>query len=468
MLNLPRTTLCASSDGKGRIHFLEDPMWRFRELVGTTVQNSVFADDFKLIPYWWDEVPRPQCEDGPLPRSVDVAVIGSGYTGLHAALQVARGGRHTAVFDAEDAGWGCSTRNGGQVSTSIKPSYDRLARRFGAQRAYDILKEGQNSLAWLGTFIKDEKMDCDFAVVGRFHAAHNKAQYEALARRIENQPKGLEVEAHVVPRSEQHTEIGTDIYYGGVVYRQHASINPARYHQELLRRVQEAGAKIFARCPVTAISKDHGNFRLNTPRGVIEARDVIVATNGYTGALTPWLRRRVIPIGSYMIATEPLPPALTARLIPRGRVISDTRRVIFYYRLSPDRRRLLFGGRVSLNETDPRLTGPKLHAEMVRIFPELAQARITHSWCGFVAYTFDEIMHVGQHDGMYYAMGYCGAGVGTASYFGMRIGQQVLGLREGRTALDGLPFQTRPFYYGNPWFLSASVLYYRWRDRLPL
>ncbi|HEX7076783.1 MAG TPA: FAD-binding oxidoreductase [Hyphomicrobiaceae bacterium] len=432
------------------------------------VPNRLFTDNCKLTPYWWDEVPRPQPEEKPLPRSVDVAVIGSGYTGLNAALQVARGGRNTIVLDAEDAGWGCSTRNGGQVSTSIKPSYDRLARRYGAQRAFDILKEGQNSLAWLGKFIKDEKMDCDFAVVGRFHAAHNKAQYESLARRIENQPKGLEVEAHVVPRSEQHTELGTDIYYGGVVYCQHASVNPARYHQELLRRVQQAGAGIFARCPVTAIEKDNGRFRLSTPRGVIEARDVVVATNGYTGALTPWLRRRVIPIGSYMIATEPLPPELVARLMPRGRIVSDTRKVVYYYRASPDRRRILFGGRVSLNETDPRLSGPKLHADMVQIFPELAQTRISHSWCGFIAYTFDELMHVGRHDGVYYAMGYCGAGVGTASYFGMRIGQQVLGLPEGRTALDGLSFETRPFYTGNPWFLSASVLYYRWRDRLPV
>ena len=150
---------------------------------------------------------------------------------------------------------------------------------------------------------------------------------------------------------------------------------------------------------------------------------------------------------------------------PGNRVVSDTKKVVYYYRASPDRKRILFGGRVSLNETDPRVSGPKLHADMVRIFPELAATRISHSWCGFIAYTFDELMHVGQHDGMYYAMGYCGSGVGTASYFGMRVGQQVLGRKEGRTALDGLDFQTRPLYYGNPWFLAPSIAYYRWRDR---
>ena len=165
-----------------------------------------------------------------------------------------------------------------------------------------------------------------------------------------------------------------------------------------------------------------------------------------------------------MIATEPLEPWLMDRLIPKNRIVSDTRKVVYYYRSSPDRRRILFGGRVSLNETDPRVSGPKLHADMVQIFPELASTRISHSWCGFIAYTFDELLHVGRHDGMYYAMGYCGSGVGTASYFGMRIGQQVLGLAEGKTALDGLKFQTRPLYSGNPWFLAPSILYYRWRD----
>jgi len=154
------------------------------------------------------------------------------------------------------------------------------------------------------------------------------------------------------------------------------------------------------------------------------------------------------------------------KLMPKNRIASDTRKVVYYYRPSPDRKRILFGGRVSFNETDPRVSGPKLHADLVQLFPELATTRISHSWSGFVAYTFDELMHVGVHEGMHYAMGYCGAGVGTSSYFGMRIGQQVLGLAEGRTALNGLTMQTRPFYTGNPWFLAPSIRYYRWRDSL--
>jgi len=424
--------------------------------------------DCKPTPLWWDHVPRPVLPDARLPATVDVLVIGAGYTGLHAALQTARGGRSTLVIDAEDAGWGCSTRNGGQVSTSIKPTYDDLARRHGAQRAFDILREGQQSLAWIADFIAKEGIDCDFGQVGRFHAAHNAAQYEALAAKVAHQPKGLEVRAHMVARSEQRSELGSDAYWGGVVYEQHCSMHPARYHQGLLERVLAAGAQVTPRCPASAIDKQGQQFQVRTARGTLLARNVVVATNGYTGKLTPWLQRRVIPIGSYMIATEPLPDGMMDRLIPKNRIVSDTRKVVYYYRSSPDRQRILFGGRVSHRETDPRVSGPKLHADMVKLFPELASVRISHSWCGLVAYTFDELMHLGQHDGLHYAMGYCGAGVGTASYFGMRIGQQVLGLQEGCTALDGLAFQTRPLYTGNPWFLAPSVAYYRWRDNRPV
>ena len=427
-----------------------------------------FAPDAKFSPYWWDDVPRPTLPAAELPRTVDVAIVGSGYTGLHAALQTARGGRQTVVFDAEEAGFGCSTRNGGQISTSIKPSFEALARRHGPLKAQDILAEGQRSLAWTGEFIRAEAIDCNFAVVGRVHAAHNAAQFEALARRVADQPKGSAVEAEVVTRAEQRREIGTDAYYGGVIYTRHASLHPARYHRGILDRAMAAGAQVIARCPVSAIVRDGARFRVTTARGVVEARDVVVATNAYTGGLLPWLQRRVIPIGSYIIATEPLPETVIDTLIPRNRIVSDTRKVVFYYRASPDRRRILFGGRVSHDETDPAVSGPLLHADLVKLFPELASVRISHSWCGFVAYTFDELMRVGRHDGLHYAMGYCGSGVGMAGYLGMRVGQQVLGLAEGRTAFDDLPFPTRPLYRGNPWFLAPSIRYYRWLDRLPI
>lgn len=427
--------------------------------------HPLFAPDARFEPYWWDAVPRPALAPASLPAEVDVLVIGSGYTGLHAALQTARGGRQTLVIDAGDAGFGCSTRNGGQISTSVKPSFAVLARRHGEARAREILREGQRSLAWTGKFIAAEGLDCDFGVVGRFHAAHNPAQFDELVQAAGRQVPGLAVPVRVVTRAEQRDELGTDAYHGGLVYEAHASVDPARYHQGLLDRVQAAGAQVLAHTAAQGIERAGGGFAVRTSGGVVKAGQVVVATNGYTGALTPWLRRRVIPIGSYIIATEPLPEDLMQRLMPRNRIVSDTRRVVYYYRASPDRRRILFGGRVSLDETDPAVSGPLLHADLAALFPELRGVRISHSWCGFVAYTFDELMHIGCHEGVHYAMGYCGSGVGMAGYLGMRLGQQVLGLAEGRTAFDDLAFQTRPLYTGKPWFLAPSIRYYRWRDR---
>ncbi len=427
--------------------------------------EDIFTPDYRRTPYWWDGAPRPDLPETALPEQVDVAVIGSGYTGLNAALECARGGRDTLVFDAEAAGWGCSSRNGGQVSTSIKPDFAQLSRRHGRERALRILREGHNALEWIGGFVRSEAIDCDYAVTGRFHAAHSPGQYEVLARALEAQPAELPVPAHMVSRAEQRDELGTDAYHGGAVYEAHAALDPGRYHLGLLERVRAAGARIAAHCPVTALNRDGGGFELATARGRIRARDVIVATNGYTGALTPWLRRRVIPIGSYIIATEPLPAGLMDRLMPRNRVVSDTRRVVYYYRASPDRTRILFGGRVTGGESDPDRSGPLLRRDMIALFPELADVRISHSWMGFVAYTFDSLAHVGRHEGVHYAMGYCGSGVSMASWLGNRIGRQVLGHADGATGLDGLAFQSRPLYSGSPWFLSAAVRYYRWRDR---
>jgi glycine/D-amino acid oxidase-like deaminating enzyme len=431
------------------------------------VSSSLFSSDFKTDPYWWDRVPRPDLDAAPPPGEADVVVIGSGYTGLGAALVTQRGGRTTVVLDAEAAGFGCSTRNGGQISTSVKPDFAALSARHGPERAAAVLGEGRAALAWIEAFVAAEKIDCDFAAAGRFHAAHNAAAFRRLVRAVESEPAGLETGAVVVPRDAQRAEIGTDAYHGGVVYPRHASVDPAKLHAGMLARVLAAGAAVVPYCPATAIVRDGGRFTVATPRGAIRTRDVVVATNGYTGPLTPWLRRRVIPIGSYVIATEPLAEEVVARLIPQNRVVSDTRRVVYYYRASPDRRRILFGGRVSIDETDPRVSGPRLHAEMVRLFPELAGARISHSWAGTVAYTFDTLAHTGSHEGIHYAMGYCGSGVSMAGYLGTRLGEKVLGRAEGLTGYDGLPFETRPLYTGRPWFLAPSVAWYRWLDGRP-
>ena len=426
----------------------------------------MFTPDFRSEPYWWDRTPRPELAVRNLPPSADVAVVGSGYTGLNSAIVTARGGRSTLVLDSDDAGFGCSTRNGGQISTSIKPSLGELTKKYGPQTAFDILKEGQTALSWIGDFIRNEEMDCDFVVPGRFHAAHGSSAFAKLVRQVTSQPPGLEVPYRIVERGDQQEEIGTDSYHGGIVFENHASLDPARYHKALLDLAVAAGAQVAAHSRVTSIEESGQGFVLRTSRGEVRARDVVIATNGYTSGLTPWLRRRVIPIGSYVIATEPIDQGLMDRLMPTNRIVSDSRKVVYYYRPSPDRQRIVFGGRVSSTETNTSKSAVRLKRDLDRLFPELRDTRISHSWMGYVAYTFDTLANAGKRNGMHYAMGYCGSGVSVASYLGMRIGQQVLGLKDGRTAFDDIPMTTRPLYFGRPWFLPASVAWFRFMDGL--
>lgn len=428
---------------------------------------DVWMDGWKESAYWLDglEPPATLVDQGALPPTVDVAIVGSGYTGLNAAIEIARGGRSCLVLDAHEPGFGCSTRNGGQISTSVKPSLAKLSAQYGMDKARAIRAEGERALSWIEERIKTEAIECAFERCGRFHAAHTPSHYEELARSAETMAKLEAVEVDAVTRAEQRRELGSDAYHGGVVFHRHAALHPARYLHGLLASATAAGAQIKGHCAVTTIERLGQGFDVITAQGRVRARNVIVATNGYTSALTTWLQRRVIPIGSYIIATETLPITLMDELFPTGRIASDTCKVVYYYRPSPDRQRVLFGGRVSATETDPAVSGPKLYADMCRIFPQLAGYRISHSWTGTVAYSFDEMAHIGVQNGLHYALGYCGSGVSMASYLGMRIGQQVLGLSEGRTAFDGLAFPTRPLYTGRPWFLPAVVAFYRWQDR---
>jgi glycine/D-amino acid oxidase-like deaminating enzyme len=435
--------------------------------------HPLFAAHHKLEPFWLDDTPAPTLAAPDPPGSADVAVVGSGYTGLAAALTLAREGRGVVVFDAKAAGYGCSSRNGGQCGGGLKSGFDGLSTRYGKARALAMYREARASLEYLAELVEREHIACHFSRPGRFIGAHRPGHYETLARDFETLRREVGLECHAVPRAEQHGEIGSDIYYGGGVIAGHAALHPALYHRGLLERALDAGAVVVPHTPVTRIERAGAGFAVTHGRGTLAAGNVIVATNGYTNAHAHGrgpallaLRRRVIPIGSYMIATEPLAPGVMERLIPNDRVLSDTRQVVLYYRSSPDRRRLLFGGRVALAETDPGTSGPKLHGIMSAIFPELGQARISHSWMGFVAYTFDHLPHLGVHDGLHFAMGYCGTGVAMASWLGHKVALKVLGAPEGATAFDDLAFPTRPFYRGTPWFLAGAVLYYRLRDQL--
>ena len=431
-------------------------------------KSSQFSEDYKETSYWLDDISASDSKNNhspELPEQTDLVIIGSGYTGLNAAIETAAQGMETLVIDQGDLGQGCSTKNGGQISTSVKPTLKALSEKYGVEKANAIRQEGLNALNWIEGFITLENLNCEFTRCGRFHGAHTSNQYEQMCATL-NDLSQENIIAYPVEKFAMSSELGTHFYHGGLVFPDNASLHPAKYHRELIRLAVERGSKLIGNCKALKISRDSDRFVISTSQGEVVTKKIAIATNGYTSSLTPWLKRRIIPIGSYIIATECLHPELMDRLFPTNRMITDSRKVVFYYRPSPDRTRILFGGRVSARETDPSKSGPKLLKDLVRLFPELTHTKISHSWTGTVAYSFDELAHTGTQNEMHYAMSYCGSGVSMASYLGMKMGRKIAEASDSDTAFDGLQYPSRPYYFGRPWFLPLAVEWYRMSDRV--
>jgi glycine/D-amino acid oxidase-like deaminating enzyme len=425
--------------------------------------------DEKATPYWWEAAPLKPLPQQTLPRKLDVLIVGAGYAGLSAGLVLAREGRSVAALDAMNPGEGASTRNGGITSGTIRPDFATLTRRFGEEKALAIEAEGKLAREFLYEFIKTEGLDCDFQPVGQFKAAFGYEQYETMARSAEALAKKLRIEAYPVPYAEQRNFIGTDVYRGGAVRMDIGGLHPAKFHSELLRVALASGLTVHGQTPVISIERDGSGFRVVTAAGPVQARQVLVCTNGYTDGAVPFLRRRLVPVRSRIIATEELAPDVMARLMPKRMMISENREVGFYYRPSPDGKRILLGGRDSSRVGDPVTPKLLIRKGLVNLFPELEAVRLSHSWFGNVAMNRDMIPRIFEKDGVVYATGFCGSGVVWAPWIGMHAAHKLMGHDErARTAFDFRPPASIPLYQGNPWFMPAFILGYRMRDRIAL
>ena len=405
-------------------------------------------------PYWWEAAPRPALPETALPASVDVAIVGSGITGLNAARLLARAGRKVLVLEEREPGYGGSSRNAGYVGRVLMHSLASLISRHGETRAVAIYRELRAAYDAVGETVSTEAIDCAYRVCGRFIAANSAKQYEELARELELRKKHLGDEFEMVPRAAQHREIGSELYHGGALILDLAALHPGLYHLGLLRSAVAAGAAIAAHTAVEAVrGGDGGPFEIATSRGRVSARNVVIATNGYTGPAVGWLQRRLVPFDAFMIATAPLRPELLARLVPHDRTVLDTNHNLNYVRRSPDGTRLLMGGRTGSRLPTPEAAASRLVRELARIFPDLGRVELSHSWTGRCAATFDFFPHIGVHKGMHYALGYCFAGIPMGTHFGRKLALKILGSKDGTTAFDDRPFPTLPLYNGNPWFV---------------
>jgi glycine/D-amino acid oxidase-like deaminating enzyme len=429
--------------------------------------RSAAAGSIKFQPYWWETAPRTTTPAPGLPKDIDVAIVGSGFTGLSAALTLLRRGRGVAVLERGVPGFGASTRNGGQIgSGNQKFRVEKLIAMRGRQKAEDLLREGTRMLDYIEHLVTSEAIDCHFNRCGRFRGAMQPEHYESMARDMEDLRKVAGVESFMVPKAEQHNEIGSDVFFGGSVLPNDASLHPGLYHAGLAKRIEDAGGRIIDNAAVTGIERSGAGFLVKTAAGDINSRNVIIATNGYTDGIVPELRRRIVPVGSALIATAEIPEPLFAKLLPKNRVYGNTNRVFYYYRAAPDERRIIWGGRRShiASSTSP-MAYRHLARDMLHVFPALADIPVAHAWDGLIGYTYDEVPHIGRTgSGIHFALGYCGTGVSRATYFGHKVALQLIGDADGRTAFDDLNFPSFPFQPIAKQAVPVVETWYRVRD----
>lgn len=416
-------------------------------------------------PWWWDEA-RPQPTDTGMPSETDALVIGSGYSGLCCAIELARAGVDVTVVDAMAIGEGASSRAAGFTSGRAGVSKQiNLEKAVGAERAREILSEADQAHDHLQDTIRSEKIDCHFEPVGRFVGASTRKHYDALAEKMAEYERDAPGDFEMIGRAGQGAYIDSDYYHGGMLIRNAGTIHPAKYHAGLVRVARDAGVRMVSHCQVLGTMRDGDRFRAITQRGDILARDLATGTGGYTDAALPWHKRRIIPISSTIIATEALGPEIVNRLLPAGAPVIDTKRVLDFARPTPDRSCILFGGRASFMQVSLETKLRILRRKMTRMFPALDGVGITHVWDGQMAFTFDFLPKVGTHDGAHYAMA-CngGSGIVMMSWLGRRMAWNILETSNSTSAFQGLPFKTQPLYAGTPWFLPVIGNWYRLRD----
>jgi len=398
-----------------------------------------------------------------LPSRADVAIIGGGYAGLCAARALAQAGARVVVLERDRfGGEGASSRNGGFVLPGFKAELPDLIRRRGLARAQELYAESVAAVDFVERVVREEGIACDWARAGHVTLAAKPGHLRGLGETQELLARDFGTETRLIEPQDLGSEIGSRRYAGGLLDPAAGSLQPARYLQGLASSAERAGATLVAGTGVSRVRRSGTLFRLKSSRGPLEAGDVLVATNGLTGALDRWLARRIVPVGSYLLATAPLEPALARRLIPRGRVLSDTKNLLYYFRLSPDGR-MVFGGRAAFSPRPLPLNLAALRRGMLEVFPELATVPVEYGWGGTLGFTLDQMPHAGRHDGMGYALGFGGHGVALASWLGDRVARAMAG-RASWPAIAAGRFPAVPLYRGDPWFLPLAGAYYRWLD----
>ncbi len=410
----------------------------------------------KLTPYWLDTAtPSGDYRQNPVPERADIAIVGAGFTGLSAALEAAKNGASVVVLDQHTVGWGASGRNGGMATTGLAIGLGKAIKRYGRDRAIEMFAEYNRAIDTIEDLVKENSIDCDFERSGKLSLAMNAKQVDGMRKTQQILADAADYSVSVVDKQDLHREIGSDFYAGAMVDPLGAGMHVGKFAHGLAEAGARAGVTICEDAAVTKLAdRAGGGHTVHTSRGTTQVDEVLIATSGYTGALTPWLRRRTIPVGSFIVVTEQLPQETVDRILPNRRMAADSKMLTYYFRITPDNR-LLFGGRArfALSSPDSDLKSAEILKDaMTTVFPYLASTRIDYTWGGLVDLSMDRMVHAGQHNGIHYSLGYSGHGVQMAAYMGKQMALSMLG-KPSSNAWEQLPYRAVPGHFGPPWFL---------------
>jgi glycine/D-amino acid oxidase-like deaminating enzyme len=418
------------------------------------------SPSFREAVLWREEAPSPAGDTGPLPAEADVVVVGGGYCGMAAAWELARRGRSVVLLEAHALGWGASSRNGGMVIPELKPGPAALERTYGplGLRLYAAVNE---AFDFTEKVIAEHGIDCDYERTGQLYLAHHDRLLPHF-RDLAHEHQALGEDVRFLDRISLASEIGSTLYPAGLVFERTGGLQPARFHAGLVTLARRAGALLHDNTRALELTRARAGYEIRTPRGRIRSAEVLLATNAYADEVSPRLRRGVLPVGSYIIATEPLDAGLADELSPHRRMFVDSKNFLFYWRVTPDGR-MVFGGRRSLAASSIAQAADFLYESMLRIHPQLADTAITHAWGGNVAVTLDRLPHVGRNDGVLYATGCNGSGVALLTWLGTRLGAMVCS--EAPPPFAELKHRAIPLLKGRDLYLPFVGLWFRWQDR---
>ena len=419
--------------------------------------------------YWHDSMPAFRgAAAGPVAGRFDVVVIGAGFTGLGAARRLAMAGRSVLVLEAETVGFVASGRNGGHLNNGLAHSFAGAAAEFGRERAVAMYRAFDDGIETIERIVAEEGIPCDFRRSGKLKLASKPSHVAGLAANCEAIRAAADPEVRMLSRDELKGEVGSDAFHGAMLSPKSAMMHMGRFVVGLAEAAVRRGAVVRERAAVTGVRREGDGWRVETAGGSVTARDVLVASGATTPAALPFFRRRIVPVGSFLVATRALTEAEVADVMPGDRTCVTSLNIGNYFRLSPDRR-LIFGGRARFTASDDQRSDAKsgavLRAALEGIFPQLGGIDLDYCWGGLVDMTADRFPRAGQAEGLWYAMGYSGHGAQLATHMGEMVADRILGLPR-ENPFEGLPWPAVPGHFGKPWFLPLVGAWYGLKDRI--